>query len=89
MYTIDLAYVERGVHEELVAYVADQEGYYEDEGVHVAIRNGVSWDPERLRRGASIGLGRALLQRLTVASTGRCSASTPIVRCSGFSATPR
>ena len=65
MYTIDLAFVERGVHEELVAYVADQEGYYEDEGVHVAIRNGVSWDPERLRRGASIGLGRALLQRLT------------------------
>jgi hypothetical protein len=42
MYTIDLAYVERGVHEELVAYVADQEGYYEDEGVHVAIRNGVA-----------------------------------------------
>ena len=41
MRTIDLAYVERGVHEELVAYVADQEGYYEDEGVHVAIRNGV------------------------------------------------
>src|SRR5690242_5586526 len=38
MYTIDLAFVERGVHEELVAYVADQEGYYEDEGVHVAIR---------------------------------------------------
>ena len=26
---------------------------------------GSSWDPERLRRGASIGLGRALLQRLT------------------------
>jgi hypothetical protein len=25
----------------------------------------VSWDPERLRRGASIGLGRALFQRLT------------------------
>ena len=65
MHTIDLAFVERGVHEELVAYVADQEGYYEDEGVHVAIRNGVGWDPERLRRGASVGLGRALLQRLT------------------------
>ena len=61
MQTIDLAYVERGVHEELVAQVADQEGYYEDEGVHVAIRNGIGWDPERLRRGASIGLGRALL----------------------------
>ena len=65
MQTIDLAYVERGVHEELVASVADQEGYYEDKGVHVAIHNGISWDPERLRRGASIGLGRALLQRLT------------------------
>lgn len=39
MQTIDLAYVERGVHEELVAQVADQEGYYEDEGVHVAIRD--------------------------------------------------
>ncbi len=65
MLTIDLAYVERGVHEELVAYVADQEGYYEDEGVHVAIRSGIAWDPERLRRGVSIGLGRALLQRLT------------------------
>ena len=65
MYTIDLAYVGRGIHEELVAYVADQEGYYEDEGVHVAIRDGVSWDTERLRRGATIGLGRALLSRLT------------------------
>ena len=65
MHTIDLAYVERGVHEELVAQVADQEGYYEDEGVHVAVRNGIGWDPERLRRSASIGLGRALLQRLT------------------------
>jgi ABC-type nitrate/sulfonate/bicarbonate transport system substrate-binding protein len=63
--TIDLAYVERGVHEELVAQVADQEGYYEEEGVHVAIRDGRGWDPERLRRGASIGLGRALLHRLT------------------------
>src|SRR4051794_33652336 len=63
--TIDLAYVERGVHEELVAYVADQEGYFEEEGVHVAVRNGIGWDPERLRRGASIGLGRAVLHRLT------------------------
>ncbi|WP_029112765.1 ABC transporter substrate-binding protein [Mycobacterium sp. URHB0044] len=65
METIDLAYVERGVHEELVAQVADQEGYYEEEGVHVAIRNGIGWGPERLRRGASIGLGRAVLHRLT------------------------
>ena len=65
MYTIDLAYVGRGIHEELVAYVADQEGYFEDEGIHVAIRDGVSWKTERLRRGATIGLGRTLLSRLT------------------------
>ena len=65
MHTIDLAYVGRGIHEELVAYLADQEGYYEDEGVHVAIRDGVSWETEHLRRGATIGLGRALLSRLT------------------------
>jgi ABC-type nitrate/sulfonate/bicarbonate transport system substrate-binding protein len=65
METIDLAYVGRGIHEELVAHVADQEGYYEDEGVHVAIRDGVNWQEERLRRGATIGLGRALLSRLT------------------------
>jgi ABC-type nitrate/sulfonate/bicarbonate transport system substrate-binding protein len=65
MHTIDLAYAGHGIHEELVAYVADQEGYYEDEGVHVAIRDGVSWETERLRRGATIGLGRALLSRLT------------------------
>jgi hypothetical protein len=63
--TIDLAYAGRGIHEELVAHVADQEGYYEDEGVHVAIRDGVGWKIERLRRGATIGLGRALLSRLT------------------------
>ncbi len=65
MYTIDLACVGRGIHEELVAHVADQEGYYEDEGVHVAIRDGVRWETERLRRGATVGLGRALLSRLT------------------------
>ncbi|WP_433199803.1 hypothetical protein ACQP1G_07250 [Nocardia sp. CA-107356] len=65
MYTIDLAYVGRGLHEELVAYIADQQGYYADEGVHVALRDGCTWDEERLRRGATIGLGRALLSRLT------------------------
>jgi ABC-type nitrate/sulfonate/bicarbonate transport system substrate-binding protein len=65
MHTIDLAYVGRGIHEELVAHVADQEGYYEDEGVHVAIRDGVGWGGERLRRGATIGLGRAIVSRLT------------------------
>jgi ABC-type nitrate/sulfonate/bicarbonate transport system substrate-binding protein len=63
--TIDLAYVGRGIHEELVAHVADQEGYYEDEGVHVAIRDGVGWSAERLRLRAVIGLGRTLLSRLT------------------------
>ena len=65
MDTIDLAYVGHGLHEELVAYVADQEGYYEDEGVHVAIRDGVDWKTERLRHAATIGLGRTLLSRLT------------------------
>jgi hypothetical protein len=65
MHTIDLAYVGRGIHEELIAHVADQEGYYEDEGVHVAIRDGIRWDAERLRRSATIGLGRGLLPRLT------------------------
>jgi ABC-type nitrate/sulfonate/bicarbonate transport system substrate-binding protein len=65
MHTIDLAYVGRGLHEELTAYVADQEGYYAEEGVHVALRDGCDWDGERLRRCATIGLGRALLTRLT------------------------
>lgn len=65
MHTIDLAYVGRGIHEELVAYIADQEDYYAEEGVHVALRDGCAWDVERLRRGATIGLGRALLSRLT------------------------
>jgi len=64
MRTIDLAYVGRGLHEELVAYIADQQGYYADEGVHVALHDGISWDDERLRRCATIGLGRALLSRL-------------------------
>lgn len=65
MHTIDLAYVGRGLHEELAAYIADQEDYYADEGVHVALRDGCAWDEERLRHGATIGLGRALLSRLT------------------------
>ena len=54
MHTIDLAYAGHGIHEELVAYVADQEGYYRDEGVHVAIRDGVHWKTERLRRGETM-----------------------------------
>jgi ABC-type nitrate/sulfonate/bicarbonate transport system substrate-binding protein len=65
MHTIDLAYVGRGIHEELIAYVADQKGYFEEEGVHVAVRDGIRWKTERLRGGATIGLGRALLSRLT------------------------
>jgi ABC-type nitrate/sulfonate/bicarbonate transport system substrate-binding protein len=63
--TIDLAFVGRGIHEELVAYVADQEGYYEQEGVHVAVRDGVHWPIDRLRHAATIGLGRTTLSRLT------------------------
>jgi ABC-type nitrate/sulfonate/bicarbonate transport system substrate-binding protein len=65
MYAIDLAYVGRGLHEELVAYIADQQDYYADEGVHVALRDGCHWDEERLRHCATIGLGRTLLSRLT------------------------
>ncbi|AXN44479.1 hypothetical protein NJB1907f44_05230 [Mycobacterium marinum] len=65
MQTIDLAYVGRGIHEELVAHVADQEGYYQDEGVHVAIRDGIGWNADRLRRSAVIGIGRAVVSRLT------------------------
>ena len=61
---IDLTYVGRGIHEELIAYVADQEGYFEDEGVHVAVRDGIKWPNERVRGGATIGLGRSLLTRL-------------------------
>ncbi len=64
MDTIDLAYVGRGLHEELVAYIADQQDYYADEDVHVALRDGSCWDAQRLRHGATIGLGRALLSRL-------------------------
>ncbi|MFZ0229452.1 MAG: ABC transporter substrate-binding protein [Mycobacterium sp.] len=65
MHTIDLAYVGRGIHEELVAYIADQEGYFEDEGVHVALLDGTRWDITRVRACATIGLGRAALSRLT------------------------
>jgi ABC-type nitrate/sulfonate/bicarbonate transport system substrate-binding protein len=65
MHTIDLAYVGRGIHEELIAHVADQEGYFEDEGVHVALRDGTRWDINRLRSSATIGLGRSVLSRLT------------------------
>jgi len=63
--TIDLTYAGLGVHEELVAYVADQQNYYEQEGVHVALRDGRAWDGERIRRTATIGLGRAVVSRLS------------------------
>ncbi len=65
MHTVDLAYVGRGIHEELIAHVADQEGYFGEEGVHVAIHDGTGWNEERLRSYATIGLGRGLLSRLT------------------------
>jgi NitT/TauT family transport system substrate-binding protein len=66
VHTIDLTYIELGIHEQLVAYVADQQNYYEQEGVHVAQRDGRVWEPERMRRAATIGLGRAVVSRLTV-----------------------
>ncbi len=65
MHTIDLAYVGRGIHEELIAHIADQEGYFDNEGVHVAMHDGTGWAEERLRSCATIGLGRAVLSRLT------------------------
>ena len=86
MRTIDLAYVGRGLHEELVAYIADQEDYYADEGVHVALRDGCDWDDEGLRRSATVGLGRALLSRMTGGTPGSPSPSTRTVHCSGSSA---
>lgn len=65
VHTIDLTHVGLGIHEELVAYVADQQDYFADEGVHVALRDGCAWDMERVRRTATIGLGRAVLSRVT------------------------
>jgi len=65
VYTIDLTFVGRGIHEELVAYVADQQDYYAEEGVHVALRDGCAWDTDRVRRTATIGLGRAIASAVT------------------------
>ena len=65
MHIIDLTFVGLGIHEELVAYVADQQNYYEHEGVHVSLRDGRAWDGERVRQAATIGLGRAVLSRVT------------------------
>jgi NitT/TauT family transport system substrate-binding protein len=64
MRELDFAYVGLGVHEEVVYSVADELGYYADEGVDVTIRDGVRWDDERLRQAAVVGLGRTLLIRL-------------------------
>ena len=61
---LDFAYVGLGVHEEVVYSVADELGYYADEGVRVTIRDGVRWDDDRLREAAVVGLGRTLLIRL-------------------------
>ncbi len=65
MYTIDLTLAGRGIHEELVAYIADQQDYYAEEGVHVALRDGCAWDLDRVRRTAMIGLGRAVVSTIT------------------------
>jgi NitT/TauT family transport system substrate-binding protein len=89
VHIIDLTYIEAGIHEELVAYVADQQNYYEQEGVHVAIRDGRAWDRERLRRTATIGLGRAVLSRLTAGTPWTVLCVDTIGHCSGCSpATP-
>jgi NitT/TauT family transport system substrate-binding protein len=64
MAELDFAYVGLGVHEEVVYSVAAELGYYAEEGVDVAIRDGVRWDDDRLRRAAVVGLGRTLLIRL-------------------------
>ena len=78
MHTIDVAYVGRGIHEELVAYVADQEGYFEDEGVHVAVRDEIRWKTERCSGGITIGLGQDLVVGLTRwRPHGKCWPSTP------------
>ena len=64
MRELDFAYVGLGVHEEVVYSVAAELGYYDDEGLGVAIRDGVRWDDDRLRQAAVVGLGRTLLIRL-------------------------
>lgn len=64
MSELDFGYVGLGVHEEIVYSVADELGYYAEEGVRVAIRDAVRWDDERLRQAAVVGLGRTVLIRL-------------------------
>jgi ABC-type nitrate/sulfonate/bicarbonate transport system substrate-binding protein len=65
---LDFAYVGLGAHEEVVYSVADELGYYADEGVDVSVQDGVRWDDERLRQAAVVGLGRTLLIRLLAAT---------------------
>jgi ABC-type nitrate/sulfonate/bicarbonate transport system substrate-binding protein len=62
--SIDLAFVGLGLHEQLVAYTADQLDHFSAEGVHVAVRDGRRWPIERLRQGAVVGLGRTQVSRL-------------------------
>ena len=88
MYTIDLAYVGRGLHEELVAYIADQQDYYADEGVHVALRDGCSWDEERLRPAPPSGSAGHCCPDWPMAFPGSRSLSTLTARCSGSSPAP-
>ncbi len=64
MRELEFAFVGLGVHEELVCSVADELGYYEEEGVRILVADGRHWDDERLRSAATVGLGRSLLIRL-------------------------
>jgi ABC-type nitrate/sulfonate/bicarbonate transport system substrate-binding protein len=64
MSELDFAYVGLGAHEEVVYSVADELGYYADEGVRVSVQDGVRWDDDRLRQAAVVGLGRTLVIRL-------------------------
>lgn len=61
---IDLAYVGLGLHEQLVAHVAQRLGYFEDSGVQVTLRDGRAWTIEQLRSVAVVGLGRTQVSRL-------------------------
>ncbi len=65
LYTVDLTTVSLGIDEGLVAHVADQQGYYTDEGVPVALRDACTWDTDLIRRTATVGLGRALVSAVT------------------------
>ncbi|MDM2351456.1 ABC transporter substrate-binding protein [Mycolicibacter arupensis] len=64
MRPIDLTYVESGIHDRLVAHVADQQDYYAEEGVHVCLRTGCDWPIDRVRQTATVGQGRAVLSRI-------------------------